>query len=60
MTICHDKKELIEFDTSGQIAAFIAEPIQGIGGSVEIPEGIESSSTFFSTDKDTLRKLMLS
>lgn len=32
-------KELVEFDTSGQVAAFIAEPIQGIGGSVEIADG---------------------
>jgi len=32
-------KNLIEFDTCGQVAAFIAEPIQGIGGSVELADG---------------------
>lgn len=32
-------KDVIEFDTSGQVAAFIAEPIQGIGGSVELAQG---------------------
>jgi len=32
-------KDLIEFDSSGQIAAFIAEPIQGIGGTVELANG---------------------
>lgn len=32
-------KDTIEFDTSGQVAAFIAEPIQGIGGSVELAQG---------------------
>ena len=31
--------ELIRFGTSGQIAAFIAEPIQGVGGAVELPDG---------------------
>eukprot|EP01114_Cavostelium_apophysatum_P024778 TRINITY_DN982_c0_g1_i1.p1 TRINITY_DN982_c0_g1~~TRINITY_DN982_c0_g1_i1.p1 ORF type:complete len:487 (+),score=125.08 TRINITY_DN982_c0_g1_i1:17-1477(+) len=32
-------KDTIEFDSSGQVAAFIAEPIQGIGGAVELAEG---------------------
>jgi alanine-glyoxylate transaminase/(R)-3-amino-2-methylpropionate-pyruvate transaminase len=31
--------ELIRFGTSGRIAAFIAEPIQGVGGAVELPDG---------------------
>ena len=31
--------DLIEHGTSGQIAGFIAEPIQGVGGTVEIPLG---------------------
>jgi alanine-glyoxylate transaminase/(R)-3-amino-2-methylpropionate-pyruvate transaminase len=31
--------EVIRFETPGKIAAFIAEPIQGVGGSVELPPG---------------------
>ena len=31
--------DLIQHGTSGQIAGFIAEPIQGVGGTVEIPPG---------------------
>ena len=34
-----DVLSLIQHGTSGQIAAFIAEPIQGVGGAVEIPPG---------------------
>lgn len=34
-----DVKELIDFATSGKIAAFIAESIQGVGGFVEFPQG---------------------
>ncbi len=34
-----DVKSVIEHTTSGQIAGFIAEPIQGVGGSVTMPEG---------------------
>ncbi len=34
-----DVKELIDFATSGQIAAFIAESIQGVGGCVVFPDG---------------------
>lgn len=34
-----DIKELIEFGTSGRIAAFIAESIQGVGGAVVFPNG---------------------
>lgn len=34
-----DVGELIQFGTSGKIAAFIAESIQGVGGSVVFPEG---------------------
>ena len=34
-----DVKNLIDFATSGQIAAFIAESIQGVGGCVVFPEG---------------------
>lgn len=34
-----DVAEVIQFGTSGQVAAFIAESIQGVGGSVVFPEG---------------------
>lgn len=34
-----DVKELISFATSGQIAGFIAESIQGVGGVVVFPDG---------------------
>ncbi len=31
-------KDLIKFGTSGKVAAFIAEPMQGVGGTVPYPE----------------------
>tara|TARA_R110000737_G_scaffold2923_8_gene8960 strand:- start:273483 stop:274823 length:1341 start_codon:yes stop_codon:yes gene_type:complete len=34
-----DLDEVIRFSTPGQVAAFIAEPIQGVGGTVELPDG---------------------
>ncbi len=34
-----DIKSLIQFGTSGQIAGFIAESIQGVGGTVVFPDG---------------------
>ncbi len=34
-----DVDEVIRFSTPGKIAAFIAEPIQGVGGTVELPDG---------------------
>src|SRR5256714_2968593 len=34
-----DVKELLNFATSGQVAAFIAESIQGVGGCVVFPDG---------------------
>ena len=34
-----DISELIQFGTSGKIAAFIAESIQGVGGTVVFPDG---------------------
>jgi alanine-glyoxylate transaminase/(R)-3-amino-2-methylpropionate-pyruvate transaminase len=34
-----DVAETVQFATSGKIAAFIAESIQGVGGSVVFPEG---------------------
>jgi alanine-glyoxylate transaminase / (R)-3-amino-2-methylpropionate-pyruvate transaminase len=34
-----DVKSVIDYTTSGQIAAFIAESIQGVGGTVVFPEG---------------------
>jgi alanine-glyoxylate transaminase / (R)-3-amino-2-methylpropionate-pyruvate transaminase len=33
-----DTEELIRFETSGQVAAFIADPIQGIGGVIAPPK----------------------
>ncbi len=33
----HDVAQLIDYETSGKIAAFIAEPVQGAGGVVEPP-----------------------
>src|SRR5918998_3896297 len=34
-----DLRELIETETTGHVAAFIAEPIQGVGGFIEAPPG---------------------
>ncbi len=34
-----DVDEVMRFSTTGQVAAFIAEPIQGVGGTVELPDG---------------------
>lgn len=34
-----DVKDLINYGTSGQVAAFIAESIQGVGGCVVFPDG---------------------
>jgi alanine-glyoxylate transaminase / (R)-3-amino-2-methylpropionate-pyruvate transaminase len=34
-----DVKQLIDFATSGQVAAFVAESIQGVGGVVVFPDG---------------------
>jgi alanine-glyoxylate transaminase/(R)-3-amino-2-methylpropionate-pyruvate transaminase len=34
-----DVKSLIDYATSGKVAAFIAESIQGVGGFVEFPQG---------------------
>jgi len=31
--------DLIRFSTPGKVAAYIAEPIQGVGGAVELPQG---------------------
>src|SRR5579871_2498692 len=34
-----DVKNLIQFGTSGQVAAFVAESIQGVGGTIVFPDG---------------------
>ncbi|QDT00877.1 aspartate aminotransferase family protein [Adhaeretor mobilis] len=34
----HDVKEVIEYQTSGEVACFIGEPIQGVGGAVVPPK----------------------
>ena len=36
-------QDLINFSTSGQVAGFIAETIQGVGGSVVLPDGYLSA-----------------
>ncbi len=38
MKCAHDVAQLIDHETSGKIAAFIAEPIQGAGGVVDPPQ----------------------
>ncbi|MGJ8723307.1 MAG: aspartate aminotransferase family protein [Roseibacillus sp.] len=40
----NDVKQLIEFATPGQVAGFIAESIQGVGGAVVFPEGYLSQT----------------
>jgi alanine-glyoxylate transaminase/(R)-3-amino-2-methylpropionate-pyruvate transaminase len=35
----NDVLDVIRYDTSGQVGAFICEPIQGVGGCVEMPPG---------------------
>jgi alanine-glyoxylate transaminase/(R)-3-amino-2-methylpropionate-pyruvate transaminase len=32
-------QNVIEHSTSGKVAAFIAEPIQGVGGTIELANG---------------------
>lgn len=39
LSCADDLQELIEAETTGHIAAFIAEPIQGVGGFIEAPPG---------------------
>jgi 4-aminobutyrate aminotransferase len=39
MACAEDVRQVIETTTTGRPAAFIAEPIQGVGGFVEAPEG---------------------
>jgi 4-aminobutyrate aminotransferase len=39
LTCADDLRGLIEAETTGHIAAFIAEPIQGVGGFIEAPPG---------------------
>jgi len=38
MKCAHDIKNVIEYQTSGEIAAFIGEPIQGVGGTIIPPK----------------------
>ncbi|HEY2826854.1 MAG TPA: aspartate aminotransferase family protein [Pirellulales bacterium] len=46
----HDVENVIKYETSGQVAAFIAEPIQGVGGAVTPPP------EYFSIVYDIVRK----
>lgn len=46
----HDIKNVIEYQTPGEIACFIGEPIQGVGGSVTPPK------EFFSIVYDIVRQ----
>jgi alanine-glyoxylate transaminase/(R)-3-amino-2-methylpropionate-pyruvate transaminase len=39
-----DVKQVIDYTTSGKVAAFIAESIQGVGGFVEFPQGYLKSA----------------
>ncbi len=32
-------EDVLRYATSGQVAGFIAEPIQGVGGTIELPDG---------------------
>jgi 4-aminobutyrate aminotransferase-like enzyme len=45
-----DIEELIQTTTTGQIAGFLAEPIQGVGGFVDAPQG------YFKVAVDIIRK----
>ena len=46
----HDIKNVIEYETPGQVACFIGEPIQGVGGAVTPPK------EFFSIVYDIVRQ----
>jgi len=46
----HDIKSVIDFETSGQVGAFIAEPIMGVGGAVTPPK------EYFKIAYDIVRK----
>ena len=46
----HDVKEVIEYQTPGEVACFIGEPIQGVGGAVVPPK------EYFSIIYDVIRQ----
>jgi alanine-glyoxylate transaminase/(R)-3-amino-2-methylpropionate-pyruvate transaminase len=46
----HDLKQVVEYETSGEIACFIGEPIQGVGGAVVPPQ------EFYSIVYDIIRQ----
>ncbi len=50
MKCAHDIKNVIQYQTNGQVACFIGEPIQGVGGSVVPPP------EFFSIVYDIVRQ----
>ncbi len=50
MKCATDIEELIQTTTTGEIAGFLAEPIQGVGGFIDAPDG------YFKTAVDIVRK----
>jgi alanine-glyoxylate transaminase/(R)-3-amino-2-methylpropionate-pyruvate transaminase len=48
----HEVKEVIQYQTPGEIACFIAEPIQGVGGAVHPP----AASEYFKIVYETVRQ----
>jgi alanine-glyoxylate transaminase / (R)-3-amino-2-methylpropionate-pyruvate transaminase len=50
MKCAHDVENVIKYETSGQVACFIAESIQGVGGAVTPPPG------YFEIVYDIVRK----
>ncbi len=45
MKCAHDIKNVIQYETPGEVACFIGEPIQGVGGAVTPPKEFFRSST---------------
>jgi len=52
----HDVESLIQTGTSGNIAAFIAEPIQGMGASLHLPRIFQDRFQ----DREEIRRLFIS
>src|SRR5256885_9779672 len=54
-----DVKSLIDYATSGQIAAFIAESIQGVGGCVVFPDRSEEHTSELQSPCNLVCRLLL-